>query len=547
MRFNQRTKNAGRCPASFVLVSAVERSASPAPAAHHQPEQSEDPEGIGRIRSVAVAALHVGAKRRIDARAYIPLSGGVRAGPTVIANALVVAAAIGPADAAGSGLLVAGVAAGTVVFTRTGANAVQTKITIAVAAVVTQSAHTGLAVGALLAGAVHATFAVGTVEVAAVLVASIAGGAITVAVAGVAVTVAGVPHVVISAIPDSLIAMALMGPVVFVAGWPWLWTDTGKRFVEYVGFHLGHYPIYLFYEGEIYTKPFAPWHAPFTMAAGTIPLSLFVLGFIGTAVATAALVRVIKGARKDGDYRAHSERDRLFALVLLQAGAAIGIVAFLGSPKYGGEKFFMPFFPLFMVLAAAGLAEVLCNLATLLLKLSLKGSGFTIHGASALPGGERFGPLLSGALIAAGLALLAFAPGVMGTARFHGGFALSYYAEALGGLPGATARGYERTYYDIADKELARWLDDNADGAKVHFEPNHKEYARIYRWLKRDGVISKKLRLERRRDRADILVLIYERRWVSYPALLREHRGHEKLYEKRIEGVPLYTVYRRKK
>jgi hypothetical protein len=37
-----------------------------------------------------------------------------------------------------------------------------------------------------------------------------------------------------------LVAMALIGPVVLVALWPWLWHDPTERFVEYARFHLEH-------------------------------------------------------------------------------------------------------------------------------------------------------------------------------------------------------------------------------------------------------------------------------------------------------------------
>lgn len=345
-------------------------------------------------------------------------------------------------------------------------------------------------------------------------------------------------------IPRSLIAMALIGPVVFVAGWPWLWFDTAKRFGAYVAFHMGHYPIYLFYEGEIFTKPFAPWHMPFTLAAGVIPLPVLALGLVGAASAARALVRVGRLADETGEVPGASARDKLLALVLLQALFAIGVVAFSNVPKYGGEKLFMPFFPLFAVLAARGLVIVVESLGALLPRLA--GARVFVQPLDETSG-EAHPATRAMLAVVACAALLAVLPGYVGTVRFFGGFALSYYAEALGGLRGATARGYERTYYDIADKELARWLDANVQaGDRVHFEPNHKEYVRTYRWLQRDGYISRRVVLEGNRARANVLVLTHERRWSTYPALLAEHRRYEKIHEKRIDGVPLYTVYRRR-
>ena len=41
-------------------------------------------------------------------------------------------------------------------------------------------------------------------------------------------------------IPSALVAMAVIGPLLFYATWPWLWFDTGERLVAYVQFHLHH-------------------------------------------------------------------------------------------------------------------------------------------------------------------------------------------------------------------------------------------------------------------------------------------------------------------
>ncbi|MFZ9889741.1 MAG: hypothetical protein ACO3JL_19775, partial [Myxococcota bacterium] len=353
----------------------------------------------------------------------------------------------------------------------------------------------------------------------------------------------GGPALVLPTIPKSLLAMALLGPLLFVALWPWLWFDTLTRLGEYFAFHLAHYPIFLFYEGEVYSKPFAPWHMPFTLAVGVMPSPVVLLGVVGAGLAVAALVRTARAARHDGSGSDASDADQLLTLVLLQSFFAIGIVAFSNVPKYGGEKLFMPFFPLFVILAAHAAAKALQGIAYLVPWLRPGLPAF-------LPLVERDRidssrvPVLRGVVLGL-IAALTCIPGFVGSVRFHGGYALSYYGEFLGGLAGATARGYERTYYDVADKALALWLDDNARGRSVHFEPNHKEYVRTYKWLQRDGVISKRLRLEPRRERAQLLVLTHERRWTTYPRLLDEHRRLRAVHEVKREGVPLYTVYER--
>lgn len=323
------------------------------------------------------------------------------------------------------------------------------------------------------------------------------------------------PGVALPDIPLVLWSMAIVGPIVFLLGWPWLWFDTFPRIGAYFGFHLKHYPIFLFYEGVIFSKPFAPWHMPFTMAAACIPAPIIVLGLLGAADGVRQLARMVFRPRR------LTTSEAFTGYIFLQAAFAISIVAFLNVPKYGGEKLFMPFFPFFVVLAVRGLQIV-------------------ARSASRVFGTRRLATLTLLVGIAASV------PGFLGSYATRGGYGLSYYSAAFGGLRGAVARGYERTYYDIADKPLARWLDENAQGKKVHFEPNHKEYARTYRWLKRDGKINKVLLTKKRKD-ADLIVLTHERRWKNYPALRERLRSSQVVYEKQIDGVPLYTVYEKTK
>ena len=324
-------------------------------------------------------------------------------------------------------------------------------------------------------------------------------------------------------IPPALWAMALVGPLVFVVGWPWLWHDTLARLGGYLAFHLRHYPIFLFYDGEIWNTPFAPARAVWEMAVITIPVVVVALGLLGGLSATVSLLRVTRGAT-DGRRAGGSPHDRVMALALLQAVFAVGVVAVSDVPRYGGEKLFMPFFPFLCVLAGRGVVVVVDAVLDL------------------LPPGAAWARAVVVVVVLVAGAL----PGFVGTARFFGGYALSYYGELTGGLRGAVARGHERTYYDVADKELARFLDAHVAGRKVSFQPNHKEYVRTYRWLRKDGVLRRDgFKLVAGLRDADVVVLTHERRWSTYPALLEQVRGWPVLHEKRIDGVPLYTVFQR--
>jgi 4-amino-4-deoxy-L-arabinose transferase-like glycosyltransferase len=338
--------------------------------------------------------------------------------------------------------------------------------------------------------------------------------------------VAGLPAVQLPSIPPSLWAMAVVGPLVFFASWPWLWPNVVERVGAYVAFHLQHYPIFLFYDGEIWSRPFAPGAASLVHAIGSLPAPVVVAAAFGAMSALQASWRYLRGTDTNAPLTTspHDDvdvgaRDRVLTLVLLQAMVSLGVVALSDVPRYGGEKLFMPLFPFLAVLAAVGATSVV-NAATAL-----------------LPRAPRW--LLAGVV---GVGLLA--PGVFGMARTWGGYGLSYYGEFVGGLRGAVARGHERTYYDLADKTLAHRLDEVARGQRVHVEPNHKEYVRTWHWLRKDGVIARDgFVIESSFERADVVVLTHERRWSTYPALRERLRHWRVVDEKRIDGVPLWTIY----
>ncbi|MEO1335174.1 MAG: glycosyltransferase family 39 protein, partial [Myxococcota bacterium] len=150
-------------------------------------------------------------------------------------------------------------------------------------------------------------------------------------------------HFQLPAVPAAAVSMAVVGPIVFFASWPWMWFDTANRVREYVQFHLNHYGIYFLYFGRLYDKdPFAPWHAPFTMAAVTVPVAVSMLALIGVALAIPVVVRRLRSPSTDE--RENREADLILSSVL-HAVVAICVVAFFAGPKYGGAKLFMPFFP----------------------------------------------------------------------------------------------------------------------------------------------------------------------------------------------------------
>src|SRR5690606_27151359 len=82
-------------------------------------------------------------------------------------------------------------------------------------------------------------------------------------------------------LPVVLPLMAVVGPLVFYALWPWIWHDTVDRFQDYVRFHTKHVFYNMEFLGQTYFRPPFPRAYAWVMTATTVPavtLSLFALG-----------------------------------------------------------------------------------------------------------------------------------------------------------------------------------------------------------------------------------------------------------------------------
>ena len=80
-----------------------------------------------------------------------------------------------------------------------------------------------------------------------------------------------------------LIAGAVLGPLTFIASWPWLWHETGARLADYLRFHLQHYPVQVTYLGRVCS--YAPWHYPAVMTTFRTPPVTLLLALVGVRLA----------------------------------------------------------------------------------------------------------------------------------------------------------------------------------------------------------------------------------------------------------------------
>jgi 4-amino-4-deoxy-L-arabinose transferase-like glycosyltransferase len=204
-----------------------------------------------------------------------------------------------------------------------------------------------------------------------------------------------------------LLGVLLLGPAVFFLSWPWLWIAPVAHFHEYFAFHFRHAAYNVWYRGHLYQ--YAPWHYPFVI----------------TAVTTPALVLVAALAGIPGCWPRRGVDPRQ-ALLLLGLAVAILPSALPGSPKYNGERLFLPAFPFLAALAGGGFAWM---------------QEWMARATAGKTEAARVG-----ALATFGLAVLILTSGVRGTVNLHP-YQLAYYNELVGGTWGATKRGFETIYW----------------------------------------------------------------------------------------------------
>jgi len=236
------------------------------------------------------------------------------------------------------------------------------------------------------------------------------------------------------------VCFGALGPVVFVATWPWLWHSPWARFVEYFQFHFRHDPVSVLYFGKVYAL--APWHYALVMSAITLPPATGLLALVGVAR--------VRWLRRD---LAGVERTSAVALLLVAWALLVnlGPSCLPSSPKYSGVRLFLPIFPYVAILAAVGFRTVL--------DAGIQWAARRVDVPQLRP--KLTAVLLFCALVGPLAAVAKFTP-------YH----LSYYNLLIGGLPGAARRGMEPTYWGDTYRSASLWLAAHApEGATVWIEP----------------------------------------------------------------------------
>ncbi len=270
--------------------------------------------------------------------------------------------------------------------------------------------------------------------------------------------------------PVAFVSMAVLGPLIFLAHWPYIWWDTIHRVGWYIGFHQEH-PFYnIAYFGYTIFRPPTPMSYPTVMTLITVPGVTLLLAFAGMGLRIrermpGRLERLLGLAARPRDGSPWSA-DLMVGLACLWP---IALLSLPQVPKFGGTKHWMPTMPFLALYAGYGFRAASDAIASFV--------------RARAPGRKRL-PGLATALL---FALLAAAP-FWETVRSHP-FGLEYYTPLAGGAPGAADLGMCRQFWGYTTQGVVPWLNEHMPPmSRVYF---HDTAWPSYRMYQRDGTLRK--------------------------------------------------------
>lgn len=330
-------------------------------------------------------------------------------------------------------------------------------------------------------------------------------------------------------VPASLVAMATIGPAVFLALWPWLWNDTLPRIQEYVNFHVHHDYYNIEFLGRTYFGPPSPKSYMPVMIAATVPTVTLLLFAVGAFDRVRAIVRRARHAwlpPKEKSPAPAGDRLHTDALVLLALVVPLSVFLLPRTPIFGGTKHWITAYPFLAMLAGRGFQLAWDALAPVL--------------------AARFAALREATprlLAQAALVTAAFLGPALVTAHSHP-FGLSAYVPFFGGTAGGADLGLNRQFWGFTTQSLAPYFAEHAPpGATVYImDTAWPSWARM--------IEEKRLRPDLRGvgSPAEALFSIVHHEqhinevdyniWTEYGTAAPDHvLDHD--------GVPIVSVYRR--
>jgi 4-amino-4-deoxy-L-arabinose transferase-like glycosyltransferase len=323
--------------------------------------------------------------------------------------------------------------------------------------------------------------------------------------------------------PYWLLAMLLIGPVIFLGTWPFLWFDTWARLSFYVRFHLHHDYYNIAYFGYNYFRPPFPVSFPFVMTLYTLPFTTTLLVVLGLGLRARNFVpELVRGKRAERV----DQRPDLRGTDILWLGSALAplvVIALPSTPIFGATKHWFPAYPFLCLFAGYAALHVMVALE-----------------AQLMPRGV-VGPVPIAAL-ATGILLT---PAMAETAHSHP-FGLSHYTLPAGGVPGAADDGMNRQFWGFTTGSVASFFAEQLPkGGTVYVNDTT---AMAFEMLKKDGKIPQNIHVTHSIGDADFALVHHEHHMLEVelqemPAFETTTPAHVLAYD----GVPIVTIYENKR
>jgi len=287
-----------------------------------------------------------------------------------------------------------------------------------------------------------------------------------------------------------MIPLIIIPPIILVAFWPWLWTDTFQKLGDYLSFHRHHAVVYTYYWGT--QSSIAPWHYPFVLTAITVPLVILVPFIIG-------LARII----------IHPDKNKIF--LLFNALFPLFLISLPSVPKYDGVRLFLPAFPFICMIAGIGLHYLFefkkGKLGNILFLLYTMVFIVTIHTSIMKPH-----PYQS-----------------------------SYFNGLIGGIDGAVKNGFEAEYWGSAYIGILPWMNQKFWVYTADLEPKvlwgFDEY-------KENGMLNKTVKYGDKNN-SDYLVLLIRQGFFN-EEMWKYYKYEKPVFSVQLSQTNLVNIYRLK-
>ncbi len=335
--------------------------------------------------------------------------------------------------------------------------------------------------------------------------------------------------------PWGVPALVVLGPLVALALWPWLWFDTIAHVLDWVRFHFHHVHYNYEYLGRNWNAPPYPWHVPIVTTLFTVPVvTLLSAGVGAVALTMAGRGRIWAALVAPGRVRGAGAEPSTAPARLLVISALVAMAPFIlgQAPIFGAEKHWAPAIPTLTIFAGVGVMVAARMATRAIIAAGLVGARAPILRLA-------LSLLLSaGAVGAAAVETAAATP-----------YALSHYNALAGGAPGGADLGMNRQFWGYAARGVLPYLNTLAPAPDAKPRPVYTHDASpAWSAYQRDGLLSPGLPdagHERQGvARSDIALVIHERHFNRHDYLIWDSYGTvQPAYVLTFQGVPLVSVY----